>query len=197
MQEAFSRCSVHIAFKIETGSFPCIQKPAKPVPPNPGGLCTHRRACRLHAGLCSSSRRLPGRKRLPQSCRKKFAAHPLAGRQSLHGGQLASTYHRRQTGLMHRTDMPADEGMLFVFPQTAIQCFWMKNTPLPLTAAFVAADGTIVNLADMQPFSGQNHCSTKPVAYVLEMHRGCFKRHGVHPGMRLEDVQGQLFQQMR
>ncbi len=109
--------------------------------------------------------------------------------------QLASTFHQRQVGLMHRTDMPANEGMLFVFPQTAMQCFWMKNTPLPLTAAFVAADGTIVNLADMQPFSEQNHCSAKPVAYVLEMHQGWFKRHGVRPGMRLKDVQGQLFQQ--
>ena len=108
--------------------------------------------------------------------------------------QLATTFHQRQIGLMHRTSMPADEGMLFVFPEPAMQCFWMKNTLLPLTAAFVAADGRIVNLADMQPLSEQNHCSTEPVVYVLEMNQGWFKRHGVRPGMKLRDMQGQFFQ---
>ena len=62
--------------------------------------------------------------------------------------QLARSPQERQIGLMFRQDMPAHEGMLFVFEQPATQCFWMKNTPLPLTAAFVADDGTIVNLAD-------------------------------------------------
>lgn len=109
--------------------------------------------------------------------------------------QVASTAHQLQTGLMHRREMPADEGMLFVFPQAAMQCFWMKNTHLPLTAAFVAADGTIVNLADMQPFSEQNHCSARPVPYVLEMHQGWFKRKGIRPGMRISDAQGVLFKQ--
>ena len=109
--------------------------------------------------------------------------------------QLATMFHQRQIGLMHRTSMPADEGMLFVFPEPAMQCFWMKNTLLPLTAAFVAADGRIVNLADMQPLSEQNHCSTEPVVYVLEMQQGWFKRHGVRPGMKLRDMQGQFFKQ--
>lgn len=107
--------------------------------------------------------------------------------------QIASTAHQLQTGLMHRREMPADEGMLFVFPQAGVQCFWMKNTLLPLTAAFVAADGTIVNLADMQPLSEQNHCSAQPVPYVLEMHQGWFKRKGIRSGMRLRDAQGRLF----
>lgn len=111
--------------------------------------------------------------------------------------QIASTAHQLQTGLMHRRKMPADEGMLFVFPQADVQCFWMKNTLLPLTAAFVAADGTIVNLADMQPLSEQNHCSVQPVPYVLEMHQGWFKRKGIRPGMKLHDVQGRLFKAAR
>lgn len=111
--------------------------------------------------------------------------------------QIASTAHQLQTGLMHRREMPADEGMLFVFPQAGVQCFWMKNTLLPLTAAFIAADGTIVNLADMQPLSEQNHCSAQPVPYVLEMHQGWFKRQGIRPGMKVRDAQGHLFKAVR
>ncbi|MDO5653547.1 MAG: DUF192 domain-containing protein [Brachymonas sp.] len=109
--------------------------------------------------------------------------------------QLAETFNQRQTGLMHRKTMPVDEGMLFVFPESGVQCFWMKNTPLPLTAAFVAADGTIVNLADMQPLSEKSHCSAKPVPYVLEMHQGWFKRNRIRPGMKIRDTSGQLFKQ--
>ena len=58
--------------------------------------------------------------------------------------QVASTNAQRQIGLMHRQDMPQTEGMLFVFEQPAVQCFWMKNTLIPLTAAFVADDGTCI-----------------------------------------------------
>ena len=99
--------------------------------------------------------------------------------------QLAQTPQEQQTGLMHRKAMPAYEGMLFVFEQARMQCFWMKNTLLPLTAAFVADDGTIVNLADMKPLSEQSHCSHKPVRYVLEMNQGWFAQKGLKPGMRL------------
>jgi len=73
--------------------------------------------------------------------------------------QVAATPEQRSTGLMFRREMPAAEGMLFVFEQASQQCFWMKNTLLPLTAAFVADDGTIVNLADMKPQTTDSHCS--------------------------------------
>ena len=99
--------------------------------------------------------------------------------------QLATTQEQRATGLMHRRDMPTNEGMLFVFEQPAGQCFWMKNTLLPLTAAFVADDGTIVNLADMQPQTTDAHCSTRPVRYVLEMHQGWFAKRGIQAGFKL------------
>ena len=99
--------------------------------------------------------------------------------------QVASTPQQRAVGLMHRADMPANEGMLFVFEQPAVQCFWMKNTLLPLTAAFVQDDGTVVNLADMQPQSLDSHCSAKPVRYVLEMHQGWFAKRGIQNGFRL------------
>ncbi len=99
--------------------------------------------------------------------------------------QVAATPEQRATGLMFRQEMPANEGMLFVFEQPAGQCFWMKNTPLPLTAAFLADDGTIVNLADMKPLSLDSHCSARPVRYVLEMHQGWFARRGIKAGARL------------
>jgi len=100
--------------------------------------------------------------------------------------QVASTPSQHQTGLMHRREMPPHEGMLFVFPRAGIQCFWMRNTLIPLTAAFVADDGRIVNLADMQPLSEESHCSTEPVRYVLEMNQGWFARRGVAPGFVLK-----------
>jgi uncharacterized protein len=99
--------------------------------------------------------------------------------------QVAATPEQRAVGLMWRTEMPTHEGMLFVFERPATQCFWMMNTLLPLTAAFVADDGTIVNLADMEPRSTDSHCSTQPVRYVLEMNQGWFERRRIGPGFRL------------
>ncbi|MFM2187114.1 MAG: hypothetical protein RIR43_1686 [Pseudomonadota bacterium] len=99
--------------------------------------------------------------------------------------QVAATPMQRSIGLMFRKEMPPHEGMLFVFEQAGMQCFWMKNTLLPLTAAFVADDGTIVNLADMKPQSLDSHCSTKPVRYVLEMNQGWFAKRGIKAGARL------------
>ena len=99
--------------------------------------------------------------------------------------QVASTQETRATGLMWRRGMPQHEGMLFVFDQAAVQCFWMRNTPSPLTAAFLADDGTIVNLADMTPLSDDSHCSAKPVRFVLEMNQGWFAQRGFKAGTKL------------
>jgi uncharacterized membrane protein (UPF0127 family) len=81
--------------------------------------------------------------------------------------------------------MPQHEGMLFVFEQPSVQCFWMKNTLLPLTAAFVADDGEVVNLEDMKPQTTESHCSTRPVRYVLEMNQGWFTKRGIKSGTKL------------
>lgn len=99
--------------------------------------------------------------------------------------QVAQSPEQRQIGLMNRPTMPQHEGMLFVFEQPATQCFWMKNTLLPLTAAFVADDGSIVNLADMQPQSEASHCSQKPVRYVLEMNQGWFAQKHLKAGSKI------------
>lgn len=108
--------------------------------------------------------------------------------------QVAQTPEQRQIGLMFRRNMPPHEGMVFVFDQAGEQCFWMKNTLLPLTAAFVDDDGTIVNMADMKPQTTEAHCSAKPVRYVLEMNKGWFAKRGVKPGAKLQSA---LFQAPR
>lgn len=105
--------------------------------------------------------------------------------------QVAATQDQRSVGLMFRREMPQSEGMLFAFEQASVQCFWMKNTLLPLTAAFVANDGTIVNLADMKPQTTDSHCSKEPVRYVLEMNQGWFGKRGIKAGFKLR---GQPFE---
>lgn len=99
--------------------------------------------------------------------------------------QVAQNPEQRATGLMFRTSMPTNEGMLFVFEQPAKQCFWMKNTLLPLSIAFIADNGTVLNIADMKPQSLDSHCSVEPVRYVLEMNVGWFAKRGIKPGTKL------------
>ena len=99
--------------------------------------------------------------------------------------QLAQTPEQRQIGLMWRKDLPQNEGMLFIFEQPSVQCFWMRNTLTALTAAFVDEDGTIVNLEDMKPQTDDSHCSAKPVRFVLEMNQGWFKKQGIQAGFKL------------
>ena len=99
--------------------------------------------------------------------------------------QVAASPDQRQIGLMYRREMPTNEGMLFVFEDASRQCFWMRNTLLPLSIAFVADDGTIVNLADMKPMTEDSHCPSKPVRYALEMNAGWFAKRGIGPGSKL------------
>lgn len=99
--------------------------------------------------------------------------------------QVALTPQQHAIGLMHRTAMPQQEGMLFVFDNPSKQCFWMKNTLIPLTAAFIADDGTIVNLENMQPQTSDPHCSKQAVRYVLEMNRGWFAKKGLKAGSKI------------
>jgi uncharacterized membrane protein (UPF0127 family) len=99
--------------------------------------------------------------------------------------ELAVTPQQQQIGMMMRREMGANEGMLFVNSEAGVRCFWMRNTLIPLSAAFVGDDGTIVNIADMQPQTDDSHCSAKPVRFVLEMRQGWFDRRGIKPGSRL------------
>lgn len=96
--------------------------------------------------------------------------------------ELADTPAARQTGLMYRTFMPTNTGMLFVFPEKAIHCFWMRNTKLPLTIAFIDDDGKIVNLSDMEPETQNNHCPRGPVRFALEMNQKWFAQRALGHG---------------
>ena len=100
--------------------------------------------------------------------------------------EVAQTPDERATGLMFRQTMPAQDGMLFVFEQPATQCFWMKNTLLPLSIAFITDEGTIVNLDDMKPQTLDSHCSARPVRFVLEMNQGWFAKRGLKAGTKLQ-----------
>ncbi len=99
--------------------------------------------------------------------------------------EVARTPKEQEIGLMHRNSMGANEGMLFVFERVGVQCFWMKNTLIPLSVAFLADDGTVVNIDEMKPETLDSHCSTRPVRFVLEMNTGWFKRHGVKAGDKI------------
>jgi len=99
--------------------------------------------------------------------------------------EVARTPQQRQIGLMNRNDLSPHQGMLFIFDAPAKQCFWMKNTLLPLSAAFIADDGTIINIEEMKPQTLEPHCSSKPVRFVLEMNRGWFAKRGLKPGSKL------------
>jgi uncharacterized membrane protein (UPF0127 family) len=104
--------------------------------------------------------------------------------------EVAQSQEERSIGLMFRKTMPTNDGMLFIFERPSQQCFWMKNTLLPLSVAFIADDGSIVNIEDMKPQTLDSHCSTQPVRFVLEMNDGWFAKRGVKPGSK---IQGQPF----
>ncbi|HYF41839.1 MAG TPA: DUF192 domain-containing protein [Ramlibacter sp.] len=116
-----------------------------------------------------------------------------AGSHAIHA-LVARSDDERERGLMHRTSMPHDEGMLFVYDEPSELCFWMKNTPLALSVAFLAEDGTIINLDDMAPQTRDSHCAAQPVRFVLEMNQGWFAEHGVGPGDR---IQGEPFEALQ
>lgn len=103
--------------------------------------------------------------------------------------EVADNFVARMQGLMHRTSMGANEGMLFVFDEPGIQCMWMKNTLIPLSVAYLADDGTIVNIEDMKPQTEDSHCTKKPVRFALEMNQGWFASKGLKPGAKLRGLE--------
>jgi len=96
--------------------------------------------------------------------------------------EVASTVSSQQLGLMYRKSMPEQNGMLFVFEQKAGHCFWMKNTLLPLSIAFIDDEGKIVNIEEMKPQSEENHCPLKPIRYALEMNSNWFEKRQLGAG---------------
>lgn len=121
-----------------------------------------------------------------QDAPQRLPATTLTAGFHLINAELAHTPEQRAVGLMHRPSMPANDGMLFVFERAGEQCFWMKNTLLPLSIAFLADDGTIVNIEDMKPQTLDSHCSAKPVRFALEMNQGWFARRALKAGTKIK-----------
>ena len=102
--------------------------------------------------------------------------------------EVADSNASRSQGLMRRTSLPPNGGMLFVFDEDAVHCMWMKNTLIPLSVAFIDERGTIINIADMQPHSEQSHCAARPARYALEMTQGWFAQRGIRAGAPLRGL---------
>ncbi|MBZ1349353.1 DUF192 domain-containing protein [Alcaligenaceae bacterium LF4-65] len=103
--------------------------------------------------------------------------------------EVASNYETRARGLMYRKELAPNAGMLFVFVEPGIQCFWMRNTLIPLSIAFMSDDGTITNIADMTPMTENTHCSSVPVRLALEMEQGWFTKRGITAGKKIGGLQ--------
>jgi len=102
--------------------------------------------------------------------------------------EVAATNADRAVGLMNRDHMPADEGMIFVYPSAANRSFWMKNTRIPLDIAFLDHQGAIVRIVQMSAFSTDRTPSLQPAQYALEMNLDWFSTHGVTRGTVVTDL---------
>ncbi len=102
--------------------------------------------------------------------------------------EYAQTVAQRERGLMGRRELAVDSGMLFRFDEVRRHCLWMKDTPLPLSAAFFGEDGLLVDVIDLEPFNTEIRCSKRPARYALEMNQGWFDERGVELGARLAGI---------
>ena len=96
--------------------------------------------------------------------------------------EYARSPAERERGLMERTELASDHGMLFRFDDLRRHCLWMKNTRLPLSAAFMDEQGRIVDIIELQPLDLTIRCSREPARYALEVNQGWFARHRVAIG---------------
>ena len=103
--------------------------------------------------------------------------------------EVAADEPSRMQGLMHRREMSANHGMLFVFPTVERHCMWMRNTLIPLSVAFLDEQGQIVNIEEMKPQTENNHCAATPARYALEMNKAWFAAKGIKPGMRIGGIE--------
>lgn len=153
-------------------------KPATPDPMVPRPALRRRVLALLLAAACGPAAAQQG----PQP---RLPTVPLTAGMHVIQAEVAATPTQQMIGMMGRRSMGANEGMLFVYEQPDRLCFWMRNTLIPLSIAFVADDGRIVHLADMKPLDETSHCSTELVRFALEMNQGWFAKRGMKKGDRL------------
>jgi uncharacterized protein len=123
----------------------------------------------------------------PQSGAAELATKPITIGTHKLTAEMATTAAQRETGLMNRFSLKPDHGMLFVFEHPEPLSFWMRNTYVALSIAFIAEDGRILNIEDMQPQADEPHWSKGAALYALEMKKGWFAERGIAAG---ESVKG-------
>jgi uncharacterized membrane protein (UPF0127 family) len=123
----------------------------------------------------------------PQQKTKTFALYIInsAGERVPLLVELAETERQKQRGLMGRTELGENRGMLFVYDREQQLSFWMRDTLIPLSIAYIDAGGTIVDIQDMEPLDETSHPSAAPAKYALEVNQGFFEAHGIQVGDRL------------
>lgn len=107
------------------------------------------------------------------------------GTQVLVRAEVAETDQSRAQGLMYRKTVPEGTGMLFVFDRDQVLTFWMKNTLVPLSIAYISSDGFIIDIFDMEPKSLKPVGSSRSIRYALEVPRGYFTKAGIREGDRV------------
>lgn len=126
---------------------------------------------------CSSAKKLPV---------KNYSITKADGSTVTVAAEIADTFDTRQHGFMERKKIPDGTGMLFVFEYDQILSFWMKNTPHPLSIAYIDSKGVIRDIFDMTPYSLNSVVSTVSVRYALEVPQGWFEKTGIKAGDKLE-----------
>ena len=117
-----------------------------------------------------------------QSLSLNISGHPLEV-------EVAADEESMQKGLMYRNELPKDSGMLFIFSQPEEKSFWMKNTKIPLSIAYLDENGSILNIEDMSPNSTEGVASRGKAKYAIEVNQGWFDSKGINPGDRVEGIE--------
>ena len=125
---------------------------------------------------------------MAESTGMNFPVTTLKAGKHLIRAEVASTEAQREQGLMFRRELPKNNGMRFVFDRPARSCMWMKNTALPLSVAFIDANGTILNIEKMEPFTLDSHCSKGWIRYALEMNKNWFAKNGIKAGSKISGL---------
>jgi hypothetical protein len=123
-----------------------------------------------------------------QETSTEYRVIPLTAGIHVIRAEVAMAPTERAKGLMFRPALGPNQGMVFLFDEPAVQCMWMRNTLIPLSVAFIADDGHVLNIEDMVPQSEDNHCAAKPARYALEMNKGWFTKHGILVGAKISGL---------
>jgi uncharacterized membrane protein (UPF0127 family) len=158
-----------------------------------GRFTSTRRAARAFAALLClplAALSIAHAQQLPPGAKQpsEFPRAKLTAGMFVIDAAVAANDADREQGLMYRTQLAPNEGMLFVFNENAVHCFWMKNTLIPLSIAFIRADGTVTDIDEMQAETTNNHCPRNNGVYALEMSKGWFASKGIKPGMKIQGL---------